>query len=84
MKSTIHLKSDVLGRAETKTALHGQQPAQYMEDCPEQKLSLDESKDNNFKEWIGSLPKVSAAAIGDFEKNISADNFRVHEEDMLK
>jgi hypothetical protein len=55
-----------------------------MEECLEQKLALDESQDNTLKEWIGSLPKVSAAAIGDLEKNITADDFREIEEDMWK
>jgi hypothetical protein len=84
MKTTIHLKSDVLGRAEVRTALRAQQPAQYTEDYLEQKLALDESQDDNLKEWISSLPKVTAAAIDDLENNISADDFREIEEDVRK
>jgi len=76
MKTKIHLKSDVLGRAEARAALRERTPTQYMDDCQEQKLALDGSKDHTFKEWISSLPKVSAAAIGDLEKNITADDFR--------
>jgi len=82
MKTTIHLKSDVLGRAEARTALHGEQSAQNMEDCLEKKLALDESQDDNLKEWISSLPKVSPSALSDFERNISADDFREIEEDV--
>ena len=84
MKTTIHLKSDVLGRADARTALRTQQPAQNMEDCLEQKFALDESQDDNLKEWISSLPKVTAAAISDLENNISADDFREIEEDVRK
>jgi hypothetical protein len=55
-----------------------------MEECLEQKLAQDESLDGSLKEWINSLPKVSPDAIGDFEKNISGDDFRAIEEDMWK
>ena len=58
--------------------------AQYMEECLEQKLAHDESLDGTLKEWINSLPKVSPDAIGDFEKNISGDDFRTIDEDMWK
>jgi len=84
MKSTICFKGDILGSEEARAALHGEQSAQNMEDCLEQKLALDESKDDNLKEWISSLPKVSASAIGDLENNISADDFREIEEDVRK
>lgn len=84
MKTTINLKDDVLRRAKSRAALRGQPLAQYMEECLEQKLAQDESLDGNLKEWINSLPKVSPDAIGDFEKNISGDDFRAIEEDMWK
>ena len=84
MKTTINLKGDVLRRAKSRAALRGQPLAQYMEECLEQKLAHDESQDGTLKEWISSLPKVSAAAVGDFEKNTSADDFREIEEDMWK
>ncbi len=84
MKTTINLKGDVLRRAKARAALRGQPLAQYMEESLEQKLALDESQDDNLKEWISSLPKVSAVAIGDFEKNISANDFREVEDDMWK
>jgi hypothetical protein len=73
MKTKIHLKGDVLPRAKARAALRGQPLAQYMEESLEQKLALDESQDDNLKEWISSLPKVSPSALSDFERNISAD-----------
>jgi hypothetical protein len=84
MKTTINLKGDVLRRAKARAALRGQPLAQYMEESLEQKLALDESQDDNLKEWISSLPKVSHSALSDFERNISADDFREIEEDMWK
>jgi hypothetical protein len=84
MKTTINLKGDVLRRAKARAALRGQPLAQYMEESLEQKLALDESQDDNLKEWISSLPKVSPSALSDFERNISADDFREIEEDMWK
>ena len=84
MKTTINLKGDVLRRAKSRAALRGQPLAQYMEECLEQKLALDESQDVTLKEWINSLPKVSTAALGDLEKNISADDFREVDDDMWK
>jgi hypothetical protein len=33
---------------------------------------------------MNSLPKVSPAALGDLEKNSSADDFREIDEDMWK
>ena len=84
MKTTINLKDDVLRRAKSRAALRGQPLAQYMEECLEQKLAQDESLDGPLREWINSLPKVSPDAIGDFEKNISGDDFRAIEEDMWK
>ena len=84
MKTTINLKGDVLRRAKARAALRGQPLAQYMEESLEQKLALDESQDDNLKEWISSLPKVSPSALSDFEKNISANDFREVEDDMWK
>ena len=84
MKTTINLKDDVLRRAKSRAALRGQPLAQYMEECLEQKLAHDESMDGTLKEWISSLPKVSPDAIGDLEKNILGDDFRLIEEDMWK
>jgi hypothetical protein len=84
MKTTINLKGDVLRRAKSRAALRGQPLAQYMEECLEQKLTHDESQDGTLKEWINSLPMVSPRAIGDLEKNISADDFREVDEDMWK
>jgi hypothetical protein len=84
MKTTINLKGDVLRRAKARAALRGQPLAQYMEESLEQKLALDESQYDNLKEWISSLPKVSPSALSDFERNISADDFREIEEDMWK
>ena len=71
-------------RAKSRAALRGQPLAQYMEECLEQKLALDESQDGTLKEWINSLPKVSQSALGDLEKNISADDFREIDDDMWK
>jgi hypothetical protein len=84
MKTTINLKGDVLRRAKSRAALRGQPLAQYMEECLEQKLALDESQDGTLKEWIHSLPKVTPAALSDLEKNISADDFREIDDDMWK
>ena len=71
-------------RAKSRAALRGQPLAQYMEECLEQKLAHDESEDGTLKEWINSLPKVSQSALGDLEKNISADDFREIDDDMWK
>ena len=49
-----------------------------------QNLAQDESLDGTLEEWINSLPMVSQAALGDLEKNISADDFRVVDDDMWK
>ena len=49
-----------------------------------QKLAHDEPKDDTLEEWIYSLPKVTPAALGDLEKNISTDEFREIDEDMGK
>jgi hypothetical protein len=84
MKTTINLKGDVLRRAKSRAALRGQPLAQYMEECLEQKLTHDESQVGTLKEWINSLPKVSQSALGDLEKNISADDFREIDDDMWK
>lgn len=49
-----------------------------------QKLAHDEPQDDTLEEWINSLPMVSPASLGDFKKNISADDFRVVDDDMWK
>ena len=49
-----------------------------------QNLAQDESLDGALEEWINSLPMVSPAALGDLEKNISADDFRIVDDDMWK
>ena len=82
MKTTVNLKGDLLRRAKARAALRGQPLARYMEECLEQRLEQDESQSGSLGQWIDSLPKVSAAAVGDLEKALVSEDFRLVDEAM--